>query len=199
MIPPHLHRSTCTIMSLSLADRFLMSSPEKASILIRPMQPDDLEKVRAIDRLSFSLPWPESAFQYELNANPAALLWVAETESPPEERRVVGMIVVWLITDEAHVATIAVHPDFRGQGIGRRLLSTALREAIRRGASQAMLEVRAGNQAAQALYRRFGFEVTYRRPKYYRDNNEDALLMNLTGMDERYLEWLENNSAGQWR
>jgi len=199
MIPPHLHRSTCTIMSLSLADRFLMSSPEKASILIRPMQPDDLEKVRAIDRLSFSLPWPESAFQYELNANPAALLWVAETESPPEERRVVGMIVVWLITDEAHVATIAVHPDFRGQGIGRRLLSTALQEAIRRGASQAMLEVRAGNQAAQALYRRFGFEVTYRRPKYYRDNNEDALLMNLTGMDERYLEWLENNSAGQWR
>ena len=199
MIPPHLHRSTCTIMSLSLADRFLMSSPEKASILIRPMQPDDLEKVRAIDRLSFSLPWPESAFQYELNANPAALLWVAETESPPEERRVVGMIVVWLITDEAHVATIAVHPDFRGQGIGRRLLSTALREAIRRGASQAMLEVRAGNQAAQALYRRFGFEVTYRRPKYYRDNNEDALLMNLTGMDERYLEWLKNSSAGQWR
>jgi ribosomal protein S18 acetylase RimI-like enzyme len=62
-----------------------------------------------------------------------------------------------------------------------------------------MLEVRAGNVSAQALYRRFGFEVTYRRPRYYRDNQEYALLMNLTGMDEKYLGWLENESAGQWR
>jgi ribosomal-protein-alanine N-acetyltransferase len=186
-------------MSPSLLENSSMSVPEKASIRIRPMQPDDLEQVRLIDRLSFSLPWPESAFQYELNANPAALLWVAEVEPVPEERVVVGMIVVWLIVDEAHIATIAVHPDFRGQGIGRRLLSTALRQAIRKGASQSMLEVRAGNVSAQALYRRFGFEVTYRRPRYYRDNQEDALLMNLTGMDEKYLGWLENESAGQWR
>jgi ribosomal-protein-alanine N-acetyltransferase len=186
-------------MSLSLAKRILMSSPEKSSIVIRPMQPDDLEQVREIDRLSFSLPWPESAFQYELKANRAALLWVAELASIPEERKVVGMIVVWLIVDEAHIATIAVHPDFRGQGIGQRLLSTALQQAIRKGATQAMLEVRAGNEAAQDLYRRFGFEVAYRRPRYYRDNNEDALLMNLTGMDEEYLEWLEDSSTGQWR
>jgi ribosomal-protein-alanine N-acetyltransferase len=186
-------------MSQSLAESIKMGLPEKDSILIRPMQPGDLEQVRVIDRISFSLPWPESAFQYELNANPAALLWVAEVETPSDGRKVVGMIVVWLVVDEAHIATIAVHPDFRGQGIGRRLLAAAMQEAIRKGATQAMLEVRAGNLAAQALYRRFGFEVAYRRPRYYRDNNEDALLMNLTGLDEKYLVWLEKNSAGQWR
>jgi [ribosomal protein S18]-alanine N-acetyltransferase len=199
MIPPPWLRSTCTTMSLSLAESFLMGAPEKAAIIIRLMRPEDLDQVREIDRMSFSLPWPVSAFQYELNANPAALLWVAEVESPPAGRKLVGMIVIWLIVDEAHIATIAVHPDFRGQGIGRRLLSTALKEAIHRGANQAMLEVRAGNQAAQALYRRFGFEVTFRRPRYYRDNNEDALLMNLIGMDKQYLEWLESSSAEHWR
>lgn len=186
-------------MSPSLAESLLMGVPEKAAITIRPMRPEDLEQVREIDRLSFSLPWPESAFQYELNANPAARLWVAEVEWPPAGRKLVGMIVIWLIADEAHIATLAVHPDFRGQGIGRRLLATALQEAIHKGANQAMLEVRAGNLAAQELYRRFGFEVKHRRPRYYRDNNEDALLMNLTGMDERYLEWLENVSEEQWR
>jgi ribosomal-protein-alanine N-acetyltransferase len=186
-------------MSPSLPERTWLRSPEEAAMLIRPMKAEDLDQVRAIDRLSFSLPWPESAFQYELNANKAALLRVAEVEAAAGARIVVGMIVVWLIADEAHIATIAVHPDYRGKGIGSSLLFTALQAAIRRGATQAMLEVRAGNETAQALYRRFGFEVSYRRPRYYRDNFEDALLMNLTGMDDQYLEWLKNGAAGQWR
>jgi [ribosomal protein S18]-alanine N-acetyltransferase len=199
MIPPPSPRSTCIIMSLSLADILSMSAVEKDGFLIRPMAPEDLEQVREIDRISFSLPWPESAFQYELNANPAALLWVAEAEVSEKARRVLGMIVAWLIEDEIHIATIAVHPDYRGQGIARRLLTTVLKEGIYKGASQAMLEVRAGNQAAQALYRQFGFEVVSRRPKYYRDNQEDALLMNLSGMDEKFLQWLEGGRTRQWR
>ncbi len=90
---------------------------------------------------------------------------------------VVGMIVVWMVLDEAHIATLAVDPQYRGLGVASRLLETSLQAAMQRNASQATLEVRAGNQAALALYRRFGFEVVGRRPRYYKDNNEDALIM----------------------
>jgi ribosomal-protein-alanine N-acetyltransferase len=100
-----------------------------------------------------------------------------------------------MILDEAHIATIAVHPDFRGQGTGGRLLATALAEAIRRRASLATLEVRAGNLAAQQLYHRFHFETAGIRPRYYRDNHEDALIMTVSGLDDSYLHWLE---SGQW-
>jgi ribosomal-protein-alanine N-acetyltransferase len=83
---------------------------------------------------------------------------------------------------QAHIATIAVHPDYRRQGIGKILLRFALDWAARNGAQRAMLEVRASNQSAQALYLQFGFEVVSRRPRYYKDNHEDALLMNLDSL-----------------
>jgi ribosomal-protein-alanine N-acetyltransferase len=156
---------------------------EENRIYIRPMHLGDLDSVLYIDRLSFSMPWPESAYRYEINKNKGAMLWVAEEIHPPQEDRVVGMIVVWLILDEAHIATLAVHPDFRERGIGSRLLEFALTEALHRGARKARLEVRAGNQIAQSLYEGFGFEVVHRRPRYYRDNNEDALLMNLGNLE----------------
>ena len=163
-------------------------------VRIRPMQAADIEDVTAIDRISFSLPWPERAYQYELNDNPASLLWVAEINPPEGERRVVGLAVAWLILDEAHIATLAVHPDFRRKGIGERLLLSILEDALLKGASQAMLEVRASNSAAINLYRRFGFEIAGRRLRYYRDNNEDAVLMNLGILDQVYIDRMRNRS-----
>jgi ribosomal-protein-alanine N-acetyltransferase len=152
---------------------------------VRPMQLADLVEVLVIDRLSFSLPWPESAYRHELTENPAAMCWAAEIGEPIGGLRLVGMVVVWLIIDEAHIATIAVHPDYRGRGIGSQLLHVALTEAVKKGAKEAMLEVRANNSIAQAMYRRFGFQVVFRRPRYYRDNHEDALLMNLTDLPDK--------------
>jgi ribosomal-protein-alanine N-acetyltransferase len=143
------------------------------------MQPGDLPVVQSIDRLSFALPWPASAFEYELYENTASLTLVAEQTPPGDAPEVVGMAVVWLILDEAHIATIGVHPLHRRQGVGRRLLARALQLSQGRGAAAATLEVRAGNLGAQALYRQFGFEEVGRRPRYYRDNNEDAILMTL--------------------
>jgi ribosomal-protein-alanine N-acetyltransferase len=90
---------------------------------------------------------------------------------------VVGMAVVWLVVDEAHIATIAVHPEFRGRGLGKRLLAVILEDSRRQGMATATLEVRAGNQTAQAMYRDFGFEVKGLRKGYYKDNQEDALIM----------------------
>jgi ribosomal-protein-alanine N-acetyltransferase len=147
--------------------------------LIRRMIPADLEQVVAIDRASFSLPWPARSFQFELSDNPASRSWVAELAG-----RVVGMIVLWLIVDEAHIATIATHPEFRRQGIGAGLLIHALRSVKAEGAQRAFLEVRAGNQVAQEMYRRFGFMEDGRRPRYYKDNNEDAILMSLKELPE---------------
>ncbi len=166
-----------------------MASPA-GDLLIRPMQLDDIAQVHAIDKLSFSLPWSERSFRFELTENESASAWVAETGLPDESRSVVGMIVIWLVVDEAHIGTIAVHPDFRGRGIGRRLLAASLLEMGKKGALQAFLEVRRSNLPAQALYRRFGFVVVGIRPRYYRDNNEDALLMTLKQLDAEALRRL---------
>lgn len=147
------------------------------NVVIRKMRMEDIEQVIAIDRLSFSLPWPERSFRFELTDNPASRCWVAEVD-----RKIAGMIVVWLIVDEVHVATIATHPDFRRQGIAKNLLSYALQNLSTEGAQSSFLEVRASNLAAQEMYRKFGYEESGVRRRYYRDNDEDAILMTLSGI-----------------
>ena len=125
-----------------------------------------------IDVSSFTLPWPERSLRFEVTDNPAARCWVAELDGC-----LVGMLILWMIVDEAHIATVVTHPDYRRQGIASNVLVEALKSAYVEGARSALLEVRAGNQAAQEMYRKFGFEVVGRRERYYKDNHEDAVLM----------------------
>ena len=143
---------------------------------IRAMIAADLETVSELDALSFSQPWPKNAFEVEL-ANPGARCWVAQADPATGPGQVVGALVFWRVLDEAHLATIAVHPLYRRRGIARQLLQTAMDAAYAEGARIYHLEVRIGNVAAQALYMAFGFEEVGRRPKYYKDTGEDALLM----------------------
>lgn len=145
---------------------------------IRRMTLEDLPSVVALDQLSFTLPWPERSFRFELTDNPASRCWVAEVDG-----RLVGMIVAWLLVDEAHIATLATHPDHRRQGIARKLLEYALRYMSREGAVTSFLEVRERNTAAQEMYRGFGYEEVGRRKRYYKDTDEDAILMTLDGLD----------------
>ncbi len=145
---------------------------------IRHMTLEDVPTVHEIDMLSFSLPWPERSFRFELTENPVTRGWVAESGG-----RIAAMLVLWLIVDEAHIATIATHPDFRRQGIGERLMIAALLSARAEGAARAFLEVRAGNAGALALYEKYGFVVAGVRLRYYKDNNEDAILMNLEDLN----------------
>lgn len=152
-------------------------------VAIREMELDDLKRVLEIDRLSFPVPWPERSYRYELTENPASNLLVAERNG--SVHRVVGFIGCWLIADEVHISTLAVHPSFRGLGIGRMLLETTLERCARNGAEIATLEVRVSNVTAINLYRKMGFEVVGRRPGYYRDNGEDALLMTVDGLRGR--------------
>jgi len=144
------------------------------SLIVRKMKVEDVPAAHEIDKLSFTLPWPERSLRFEVTNNPAARCWVAELDD-----HLVGMLILWILVDEAHIATLATHHEFRRQGIAKQLLVTALKEAFIEGAHSALLEVRAGNEPAQALYRKFGFEVVGRRERYYKDNNEDAVLMTL--------------------
>ena len=159
-------------------------------VIIRPMGEDDLDQVHAIDQISFSLPWPKRAFRYELLHNPKSLLWVAELG-----HKVVGAIVVWIILDEAHISTLAVLPEHRRQGYAQKLVIQALTSALEYGAQHATLEVRVSNAAAQNLYRGFGFEIVGRRPRYYQDNREDALIMTLADLDQKIERLVETYPA----
>jgi [ribosomal protein S18]-alanine N-acetyltransferase len=144
---------------------------------IRKMTMEDLPAVIALDQLSFSLPWPERSFRFELTENQASRSWVAEVDG-----RVVGMVVGWLLVDEMHIATIATHHDYRRHGIGSKLLLHTLLKSMEEGAQSSFLEVRESNLAAQEMYLKFGYEKMGRRKRYYRDNDEDAILMYLKSL-----------------
>lgn len=145
--------------------------------VIRKMTLEDVPAVIDLDQKSFSLPWPERSFRFELTDNPASRCWVAELDG-----RIVGMLVAWLMVDEVHIATLAIDPDFRRQGIAKSLLSHALRRLIEEGARSSFLEVRESNLAAREMYRKLGYQQTGRRRRYYRDNDEDAILMTLESL-----------------
>lgn len=147
------------------------------NVTYRRMTLDDVPAVHEIDVLSFTLPWPERSFRFEISENPVSRGWVAEIDT-----KIVAMLVIWRILDEAHIATIATHPEFRRKGIGEHLMMVALLSAREEGARHAFLEVRAGNLAAQLMYKKYGFIVAGTRPRYYKDNNEDAILMDLVDL-----------------
>ena len=90
---------------------------------------------------------------------------------------IIGFAGMWLAFDEAHITTIGVDPEYRGEGLGELLFLAMIDEAIARGANWLTLEVRVSNAPAQALYRKYGFTVHGTRKRYYSDNNEDALIM----------------------
>lgn len=155
-------------------------------IEIRRMQVKDVPEVVEIDRSSFTLPWTERAFRYEVEGNRAARCWVATLDG-----KVVALLVVWLILDEAHIATVATHPQYRRQGLGTRLLIKALVSAREEGAQKALLEVRVRNIATQRIYARLGFVEVGRRPNYYHDNGEEAILMTLENLEDLELAEVE--------
>jgi ribosomal-protein-alanine N-acetyltransferase len=145
-------------------------------VTVDDMRVADIPQVHEVERLSFSTPWPSYAFEQELTGNRLARYVVARAAEATDER-VVGFAGVWLMVDEAHITTFGVHPGWRRQGVGRRLMVRLLELACEMRATRLTLEVRVGNVAAQALYRAFGFQVIGRRPHYYTDDGEDALVM----------------------
>jgi len=142
------------------------------TIVVDRMTVDDLSAVHEIERESFTTPWPAHAYRQELEQNRLAHYLVARYGD-----QIVGFAGTWLLVDEAHVTTFATRGAWRRQGVGERLLIALLDLAVARGAVEATLEVRPTNTPARNLYEKFGFKVAGIRPRYYTDNNEDALIM----------------------
>jgi ribosomal-protein-alanine N-acetyltransferase len=95
----------------------------------------------------------------------------------PDLNSIVGFAGLWLMVDEAHVTTIAMHPDFRRRGLGELMLTSLVDISYEIGAKWVTLEVRVSNDPAQALYHKYGFREAGVRHRYYSDNQEDALIM----------------------
>jgi [ribosomal protein S18]-alanine N-acetyltransferase len=156
------------------------------NLIFRPMILDDLPQVHEIDTVSFTLPWPERSFRFELTQNPNSHCWVMEIDEGGVVH-IAAIIVIWTIMDEGHIGTIAVRPEDRGKKIGQKILAHALLSLSEDGINKFFLEVRRTNVSAQRLYQKFGFTLDGVRKRYYKDTNEDALLMSLMLVDEHQL------------
>lgn len=149
-----------------------------AGICYRDMLPEDAGEVELVERACFHIPWSrESFWQEAANEQTAYVLALAG-------ERVVGYGGEWIVAGEAQITNVAVHPDFRGRGIGRGLMRELVERALARGATAMTLEVRPSNAAALALYAGFGLRSVGRRKGYYLDNGEDALILWNTKLKE---------------
>jgi ribosomal-protein-alanine N-acetyltransferase len=131
----------------------------------------DITAVALMELAIFSDPWPESAF-FEILDNPDQHCLIAEYEST-----ITGYGIYFYETGEAHLANIAVDPDFRGKSIAKKLLNRILEVTRETGCRNIFLDVRQSNLTAINFYRKSGFTEIYRREKYYQTPVEDAIVM----------------------
>ncbi len=139
---------------------------------IHPMSLRDLPQVVSIERDSFPFPWSADYFRHEITRNKISRYLVA-----CEGNVVLGYIGVWLVVGEIHITTIAVDKDHRRKGIGESLLISVIELAFQHRARFLTLEVREANVPAWALYAKYGFSEMGKRPRYYRDTDENAVIM----------------------
>jgi ribosomal-protein-alanine N-acetyltransferase len=154
------------------AELYSPEFPAPRRLQIERMAQDDLAAVLRIEALSFSTAWPPNAFANEIRDNKLAHYFVGRLDGT-----VVAYGGIWVILEDSHVTTIAVHPEYRGLKLGEEMLLRLLDEAIAQGASWITLEVRESNDVAQKLYRKYGFTTVSTRRGYYSDNGENALVM----------------------
>jgi [ribosomal protein S18]-alanine N-acetyltransferase len=147
----------------------------KRAPMISPARDADLGQIAKIERAAFSDPWSERSFREALS-QPAIFFMAARSD----DDAVLGYVVAWFVADEGQIANLAVAPAGWGAGIGRALLTSALREGVARGATEVYLEVRDSNVRARHLYGSCGFKEVGRRRGYYRLPVEDAVVLRRT-------------------
>jgi ribosomal-protein-alanine N-acetyltransferase len=145
--------------------------------LIRWAALADVAAIWAIEKLSFPTPWSRWSFLTELAHHKSHTLVAGPF--PPAPWQTWGYLIFWVVLDEMHILNLAVAPEKRRGGVARRLLAAGLAQARELGAALAWLEVRPSNAAARSLYASFGFKEVGRRPRYYEDTQEDAILLTL--------------------
>jgi ribosomal-protein-alanine N-acetyltransferase len=144
------------------------------SLEIVPMMEDKLDEVLFIEQNSFAQPWSKKSFLAELQEH------VSHCFVGLIREKIAAYIIFRVILDEAHLMTIATHPEYRSKGLGAAILEYAVRLSRELGAEKMYLEVRRSNIPAKRIYLKAGFSCTGFRKKYYMPEQEDALLMELT-------------------
>lgn len=135
------------------------------------MSKKDINDVLEVSSLSLKETWSKESYKKELE-NPMAKYLVAEVDN-----KVIGFAGLWKICDEGHITNIAVHPNYRGNGIGSKLVESLINNSNSWYINSLTLEVRSSNIVAQNLYKKYGFEQEGIRKNYYSDNKEDAIIM----------------------
>ena len=135
----------------------------------------DLPEILAIEKESFVSPWSEGMFRDEINLKHSQCLVARICQG--EKSMIGGYIIFWIVADEAHLHNLAVKKELRRQGLAHRFMEVMKEISSQVGLKAQTLEVRESNEAAIKLYRKCGFVVKGRRPLYYSDTNEDALIM----------------------
>jgi len=148
---------------------------------LKLLTPEHLGAILELDQACFGGLWTLEGYQRELDSPNSDLLGLF---SPVSSLRLLGMGCFWSILDEAHITILAVHPQYHHQGLGQALLYSLIKTACDRGLERATLEVRASNSAAISLYQKFGFKTAGRRRRYYKDNDEDALILWISELQE---------------
>lgn len=141
-------------------------------LIIRPMEIDDLEKILEIERKSFSFPWTYNIFFRELTLNRSARYFVLE-----KDKKIIGYLGLWLMRNDIHITNIAIAKEFRRKGYGGKFLKFVEEKAAVQRIKKISLEVRKSNHIAQNMYRKFGYKVIKIWRNYYREEKEDALVM----------------------
>ncbi|NCJ05681.1 ribosomal protein S18-alanine N-acetyltransferase [Synechococcales cyanobacterium C] len=161
----------------------------ETELTLRPLESSHLSAAVALDHLCLGGWWGEQSYRNELDrdssdliglfAHPTTQSLASDSLAPPD---LLGLGCQWLILDEAHIILLMVHPHYRSQGLGLRVLLGLLTQAHQRGAACATLEVRASNAIARQLYGKLGFQGVGQRPHYYQNPDEDALILWCRGL-----------------
>jgi [ribosomal protein S18]-alanine N-acetyltransferase len=142
------------------------------NFVVKPFAEEYVDEVTLLDKLCFSIPWSREAFLRELKSNDIANYVVLF-----KDEKLVGYAGIWLILDEGHITNVAVHPEYRTQGAGTRLMDALIEICHKRNIISMTLEVRKSNLAALKLYEKYNFVQKGIRKFYYADNKEDAIIM----------------------
>jgi len=156
-----------------------------ATLRFENLDAGHIPAILEIEKEANGAPWSEKSFQNELS-HPHGFFLVGLEMGVP-----IAYGGIWMVIDEAHIITLAVHNDHRRKGIGEKLMTKLLNEAVKRGAQCASLEVRDSNEPAMRLYEKFGFVRAAVRKAYYPDNKEDAVIMWLYELPAAASNWLK--------